>query len=90
MLCGSCVENFGQESHGGQHCIKCGTAFGADFGLPPIAVGSFLALAALGVGLVAWMLRKPLLRFKRQVYTNARILLGLAQVCLCDLCLLVP
>ena len=86
MLCGSCVRNFGQESHGGQHCIECGTAFGADFGLPPIADGALLALAALGVGLAVWMLRKPLLRFKRQVYTNARILLGLAQVCVTIAC----
>jgi hypothetical protein len=63
-----------------QHCIQCGAAFGADFGL---SVGAAAALTGLGLavlGLAGWVLRAQLAQLRRALKTNAKIMLGLGQV----------
>ena len=63
--------------------MACGTAFGADFGLAPAKAAAVVGTALLGLGAAAWGLRghlARLARLQREVRTNAKILLGLAQV----------
>jgi hypothetical protein len=63
--------------------VACGTAFGTDFGLAPAKAAAVTGTALLGLCVVASGLRghlARLARLRRGVRTNAKILLGLAQV----------
>ena len=60
--------------------MRCGAAFGADFGLSAGAAAALVALAAAALGLVGWALRAQLAQLKRALKTNGKIMLGLGQV----------
>ena len=79
VLCGACAQNYRLR---GRSCEKCShmSQVTQDFGLDPIgllAVGvAAIALACAAV----WMMRGWLVRLKQLVFTNVKIVLGLAQV----------
>ena len=59
--------------------MRCGAAFGADFGLSAGAAAALAALAAAALGLAGWALRAQLAQLKRALRTNGKIMLGLGQ-----------
>jgi hypothetical protein len=80
VLCGGCAPSHAQQSHGALHCIVCGDAFGEAFGLPRGVAVALATSAAWGISGLIWLLHNQLTQLRREIQTNAKILLGLAQV----------
>ena len=80
VLCGACAAGHRLRGHSCERCAGGAARFREDFGLPLPALAALAALAAGAALLLAWALRARLARLKREVYTNAKIVLGLAQV----------
>ena len=64
--------------------MRCGAAFGADFGLSAGVAAALAALAAAALGLAGWALRAQLAQLKRALKTNGKIMLGLGQARYCN------
>jgi Leucine-rich repeat (LRR) protein len=80
VLCGSCAPTYQLYA---RRCTACGNSYErikTDFGLTPAGLVMFATMTAALVGLTTWALRRKLRRVKTALYTNAKILLGLAQV----------
>jgi hypothetical protein len=81
-LCGGCDEHYSKQEHGNTRCLLCGSTdtFKAAIGLSLPVFVAIAVTVALPVAAAVWQGRKHLKQLKKEVYTNGKILLGLAQV----------